>query len=167
MRDLTTLYLEDQNRKQSAEYRRYISNKYDVSPDCKAVREIWIYQIIRMPDGTKKIVEQECFITDGYQVKIWKQRYEGSQKRIGPHSSGKSKFNFRSLRELYLNENKLLGGEYFFSLERKTNDEVRTVFARAEREKIIELTKQIDQIKEQIYHIQNDTMEMESITYGS
>lgn len=166
MRDLTALYLEDQKRRQSAEYRRYISKKYDVSSDCQAVREIWIYQMVRMPDGTKKIVEQECFITDGYQVCIWKQRYYGNQKFVGPHTSCKSKYTFRSLRELYLNENKLLGGEYFLSLERKTNDEVRTVFARAERDKIIELTKQIDQIKEQIYHIQNDTMKMESITYG-
>lgn len=167
MRDLTALYLEDQKRKQSAEYRHYISKKYDVSTDCQAVREIWIYYIVHMSDGTKKIVEQECFVTDDHQVRIWKQRNYGSQKLVGPQTSCNSKYNFRSLRELYLNENKLLGGEYFLSLERKTNDEIRTVFARAKRDKIIELTKQIDQIKEQIYHIQNDTIEMESITYGS
>ena len=82
MRDLTALYLEDQKRRQSAEYRRYISKKYDVSSDCQAVREIWIYQMVRMPDGTKKIVEQECFITDGHQVCIWKQRYYGNKKPL-------------------------------------------------------------------------------------
>lgn len=164
--NISALLEEDEINMNSDEFKSNLLKKYDLLDDDywtgyfgdyrHPIREVWLYSLAQNK-GTYKLLVSPCIIEVreddfGKMVKLW--YVENWSKKLKPGYT----IQTDTLEELYALESVVVGNR-FFSLEKKSDDEVKAIFAEYEEQKLVALQQKINKQRANIDRLKTLSIE--------